>query len=180
MAQDLRCFSSGQQGESTRFDLVHLIRTAVHWVTKGERGEIETTLDLPDTLRIQGHPGQIHQVLMNLVQNALDAMRDAAQPPRLSISAGQDATTVWLSVRDNVPGIDEQDLSRIFDPFFTTKPVGQGTGLGLSISYGIVADHGGSLTAENHPDGGAEFRLELPLSLGPRSGKVPNVRFSNT
>lgn len=179
LVQDLRCFSSGQQGESTRFDLVHLIRTAVHWVTKGERREIETTLDLPATLTVQGHPGQIHQVLMNLVQNALDAMRDNTQPPRLSISAGQGETTAWLSVRDNGPGIDEQDLSRIFDPFFTTKPVGQGTGLGLSISYGIVADHQGTLTAESHPDGGAEFRLELPLSLEPISGKVPNERFSN-
>jgi two-component system sensor histidine kinase HupT/HoxJ len=107
---------------------------------------------------------------MNLVQNALDAMRDRAQPPRLLISAGQDATTAWLSVRDNGPGIDAQDLGRIFDPFFTTKPIGQGTGLGLSISYGIIADHRGSLTAENHPDGGAEFRLELPLRLEPETG----------
>ncbi len=172
LVQDLRCFSSAQQGEATRFDLVHLIRTAVHWVTKGERREIETRLDLPEMLTLRGHPGQIHQVLMNLVQNALDAMRDGARPPRLLISAGQDATTAWLNVRDNGPGIDDQDLSRIFDPFFTTKPVGQGTGLGLSISYGIVADHRGSLSAANHPEGGAEFRLELPLDpvLTPGTG----------
>jgi two-component system, NtrC family, sensor histidine kinase HupT/HoxJ len=164
LVQDLRCFSSGQQGESTRFDLAHLIGTAVHWVTKGGRRDLETTLDLPDRLMVEGHPGQIHQVLMNLVQNALDAMQATEGPPRLQVGAGRNAGVAWLAIRDNGPGIAKDDLSRIFDPFFTTKPVGQGTGLGLSISYGIVADHGGSLTAENHTEGGAEFRLELPLS----------------
>ena len=165
LVQDLRGFSSGQQGESTRFDLVHLIRTAAHWVTKGERRELEMSFDLPDQLMVTGHPGQIHQVVMNLVQNAIDAMQGIAAPPRLRISAGQESGIAWLSVCDNGPGIAEENLNRIFDPFFTTKPVGQGTGLGLSISYGIVADHGGSLTAENHPEGGAEFRLVLPLSM---------------
>ncbi|QVL50389.1 MAG: hypothetical protein KFB96_08140 [Thiocapsa sp.] len=88
-----------------------------------ERREIETTLDLPNTLTVQGHPGQIHQVLMNLVQNALDAMHDSTQPPRLSIRAGQDedATTAWLSVRDNGPGIDAQDLNRV-SPRSRTSP----------------------------------------------------------
>jgi two-component system sensor histidine kinase HupT/HoxJ len=68
-----------------------------------------------------------------------------------------------VSLRDNGPGIANEHLSRIFDPFFTTKPVGKGTGLGLSISYGIVEQHGGRLTARNHPEGGAEFVLELPV-----------------
>jgi two-component system sensor histidine kinase HupT/HoxJ len=61
------------------------------------------------------------------------------------------------------PGIAPEGLSSIFEPFFTTKPVGKGTGLGLSISYGIVERHGGTLTAHNHPQGGAEFVLRLPL-----------------
>lgn len=69
---------------------------------------------------------------------------------------------VQLHLRDNGPGIAPEHLSRIFDPFFTTKPVGKGTGLGLSISYGIVEQHDGTLIVSNHPDGGAEFVLELP------------------
>ena len=67
-----------------------------------------------------------------------------------------------VSLHDNGPGIAPDAMSSIFEPFFTTKPVGKGTGLGLSISYGIVERHGGTLTAHNHPLGGAEFVLRLP------------------
>lgn len=69
-----------------------------------------------------------------------------------------------LCLRDNGPGIAEEDLSRVFDLFFTTKPVGKGTGLGLSVSYDIVEQHGGTLAVRNHAEGGAEFVLELPLA----------------
>jgi two-component system sensor histidine kinase HupT/HoxJ len=112
-------------------------------------------------LPFRGHPGQLHQVVMNLVQNAIDATAHEPEA-RITVRGGVAGATVWLTVRDNGPGIAEADLVRVFDPFFTTKPVGQGTGLGLSISYGIVADHGGTLTVRNHPDGGAEFRIEFP------------------
>jgi two-component system sensor histidine kinase HupT/HoxJ len=70
---------------------------------------------------------------------------------------------VHLRFADNGPGISQEHLSRIFDPFFTTKSVGKGTGLGLSISYGIVEQHGGALSVENLPQGGACFMLSLPL-----------------
>ena len=165
IVQDLRRFSSGQQGEHAAFDLGHVLATAVHWVTKGARRELSTELELPERLECVGHAGQLHQVVMNLVQNAIDATAGCAVP-RVSVRAGQAADRVWFSVRDNGPGIAADDLLRVFDPFFTTKPVGQGTGLGLSISYGIVAEHGGTLTVRNHPDGGAEFRVELPAGGG--------------
>ena len=164
VVQDLRCFSSGQQGERSPFDLVHVVRTAVHWVTKGRQPAPRVSLELPERLAIRGHAGQIHQVVMNLVQNALDALTGIAEPEiRLGLEAlTEGAGGVRLRVEDNGPGIPESDLLRIFDPFFTTKPVGQGTGLGLSISYGIVTDHGGSLHAENRPEGGARLTLVLP------------------
>jgi two-component system, NtrC family, sensor histidine kinase HupT/HoxJ len=82
----------------------------------------------------------------------------------LRIETTAEGANVQLRLRDNGPGIAPEHLSHIFDPFFTTKPVGKGTGLGLSISYGIVEQHGGTLRAHNHPEGGAEFVLELPLS----------------
>jgi len=104
-------------------------------------------------------------VLMNLLQNACDAAASrAGERPVLWIDTEQDGSRVRLRLRDNGPGIPPEHLTRIFDPFFTTKPVGKGTGLGLSISYGIVEQHGGTLSARNHPDGGAEFTLELPLT----------------
>jgi len=162
LVQDLRRFSSGQQGERTRFDLVHVAETATHWVTKEARRDLTVDRRMPDRLEVKGHPGQLHQVIMNLVQNAVDAVREA-DDPRIELRGGSDGTNAWISVRDTGPGIPGEHLLRVFDPFFTTKSVGQGTGIGLSISYGIVADHGGELSAGNHPAGGALFRLLLPL-----------------
>lgn len=163
IVRDLRRFSSGQTEKPTQFDLVHVVETAVRWVMKGSRMDVEILYhpDLPDSIIVEGITGQIQQVIMNLVQNALDAMRQTAQP-RLYITLKQTATEAVLILRDTGTGIAPENLLRVFDPFFTTKPIGQGTGLGLSISYGIISDHGGKLLVRNHPNGGAEFRIRLP------------------
>ena len=83
--------------------------------------------------------------------------------PVLRITARQEPGWVSIALHDNGPGIAPEVLSHVFEPSFTTKPVGKGTGLGLSISYGIVERHGGQLSAHNHPQGGAEFVLRLPV-----------------
>ncbi len=89
-------------------------------------------------------------------------MEDQAEPKLwISLGLGRDSG-IWIKVRDNGPGIPETRLSEVFDPFFTTKPVGKGTGLGLYISYGLAQEMGGDLRVINHPEGGAEFTLELP------------------
>ncbi|MHB1530925.1 sensor histidine kinase [Acidithiobacillus sp.] len=168
IVQGLRQFSSGQQGEHALFDVEPVLRRAVHWVSNGGPEALEVDYDLPVPLRVFGHAGQIQQVLMNLVQNALDAMADMDHP-HLEIRGGEEGGRVWLEVRDFGPGVAEADLMQIFDPFFTTKPVGSGTGLGLAISYGIVNEHGGRLEARNHSQGGAVFRVEL-LSVRPGDG----------
>jgi two-component system NtrC family sensor kinase len=106
---------------------------------------------------------QIQQVLLNLVQNAHQAMAAAHGRGVLTVRVRPMANAVHVEVLDDGPGVPPENLSRLFDPFFTTKPPGQGSGLGLSVSWGIVAEHGGRLWAENRPEGGAAFRLELPL-----------------
>lgn len=166
IVRDLRSFSSGQTDKMVRFDLLHTLETSVRWVVKGSRLDVEIVYGkLPETLLVEGIPGQIQQVIINLVQNALDAMQQTTRP-RLSIAIAQMAEAVELSIRDNGPGIAAQNLVRVFDPFFTTKPIGQGTGLGLSISYGIAANHGGKLLVRNGTEGGAEFTLRLPKKGG--------------
>ena len=121
----------------------------------------------PKLLWVREHEPEIYakvrQVLINLIQNALDAM-DCKASSKLSISIHDAGPVVRISVRDNGPGISEQDLVKVFDPFFTTKPVGSGTGLGLYISYGLATEQcKGDLSVRNYPQGGAEFTLSLPL-----------------
>ncbi len=161
IVQDLRRYSGGQQEESSRFDLPNAIRKGVQWVTKAVRTKADIQYQMPASLEIKAPRGQVHQILVNLVHNALDAMADQAQP-RLELICEPLNDVVVVRVVDHGPGIRPQDLARVFDPFFTSKPVGQGTGLGLYISYGLARDLGGDLAVENHPLGGAMFTLTLP------------------
>ncbi|SEG31487.1 ATP-binding protein [Marinobacterium lutimaris] len=163
IVNDLRQFSSTQSSEKAPFDLIHVVRSALHWITKESKVAIHVDLELPDKLEVVGHSGQIHQVVVNLIQNAADAVADQPKPA-LKIEAGSDQGLAWLSVADNGQGIAPENLPRLFDPFFTTKPTGQGTGLGLSISYGIVNEHGGTLKIINGAEGGAVAQLTLPAS----------------
>ncbi|MEW6513403.1 MAG: ATP-binding protein [Pseudomonadota bacterium] len=159
----LKRFSAYGDRKRERFDLVAVINRAVRWVGKGGGSALDIHLELPASLQIEGTSGQIQQVLMNLVQNATDALAGQAER-RLEIACRAEAGHAIVEFHDNGPGIQPEHLSRLFDPFFTTKPVGQGTGLGLAISYGIIEQHGGKLTAENHRRGGALFRITLPIT----------------
>ena len=160
----LKRFSATDRDERRAFDLVEVIERAVQWVSKATANQFEVRLNLPPALEVLGSPGQVQQVVMNLVQNAADAT-EGARERRLEISSGcgEEGRAV-IEFRDSGPGIPAANLDKLFDPFFTTKPVGRGTGLGLAISYGIVERHGGKLTADNHPKGGALFTLQLPLA----------------
>ncbi|MGY0195162.1 sensor histidine kinase [Leptothrix sp. BB-4] len=172
IVQGLRRFSAMDREERQAVDLHAVIERALHWVAKASPSHLRVHRDLGPQVTVSGSAGRLQQVLMNLVQNALDAATathpDAADPPELWISSRIDPSTrqVEIRLRDNGPGIPDEHLPRVFDPFFTTKPVGQGTGLGLSISYAIVEQHGGDLRAENAPEGGAVFVLRLPVGAG--------------
>ncbi|WP_415895853.1 ATP-binding protein [Neptuniibacter sp. PT34_22] len=161
IVNDLKQFSSTQESEKTVFDLTHVIRTALHWIIKESKQPVEVVDRIPSELKAVGHSGQIHQVVVNLVQNAVDAMQGCEQQC-LTLEAKSFNDRIEFKVSDTGPGVCEADLSRLFDPFFTTKPVGQGTGLGLSISYGIVSEHGGELRILNRDEGGAMVILVLP------------------
>ena len=157
----LKRFSAVDREERVPVDLNAVIERAIHWVRKGTAPVFAVDFRPQAGLDVSGSPGQLLQVMMNLVQNAYDAAagRDA---PRLDIAARVDGQALEIRFHDNGPGIAPEHLPRMFEPFFTTKPVGKGTGLGLSISYGIVERHGGTLTAANHPAGGAELTVRLP------------------
>ncbi len=118
---------------------------------------------------VHGDRGQLQQALLNLLLNAVQASPAGAT---VTVTAARERDRdgrTWLAVRvrDRGPGLPPEAEGRLFEPFFTTKPVGEGTGLGLAIAHGIVARHAGSLAVENHPGGGAEARLVLPLEPAP-------------
>ena len=114
---------------------------------------------------VYGNVGQLKQVFMNIMLNAVDAMHgEGTLTIRTSLS--QDVREVIISFTDTGVGIPKEILPRIFDPFFTTKEVGKGTGLGLSVSYGIVKEHGGRIEVESEVGKGSTFRVILPAAEG--------------
>lgn len=163
----LKRFSAMDPEERTPVNLVEVIDRAIHWVQKGRAAPVQVRWQPTQACTVLGSAGQLQQVMMNLLQNAFDALAQVPEPRvwvEMGCTGDADKPTVRVTVRDNGPGIPTEHLLRIFDPFFTTKPVGKGTGLGLSISYGIVEQHGGHLSARNAEGGGAAFILELPAA----------------
>jgi PAS domain S-box-containing protein len=149
---------------------VHLnqvVREAVELLAYPLRVDsVEVCFELAEELSVlRADAHQLHQVVVNLVANAHQAMRETPLPRRLTIATGVTAggSRLWLEVRDTGPGIAPEVCARIFEPFFTTKPPGVGTGLGLSLCQGIVAAHGGAISVVPREESGAVFRVELPV-----------------
>ena len=164
IVQELRRFSSNQQEQPEEFNVVRLIRTAADWVIKAQRVKPELRLDLPDRLDMTGRKGQMHQIIVNLVQNAADVL-DGRPDGEIVISGERQGDDIVIRVADNGTGITDAHRDKIFEPFFTTKPIGSGTGLGLYVSYNMAAKQGGHLSFENRPEGGAEFILRVPVDV---------------
>jgi two-component system NtrC family sensor kinase len=108
-------------------------------------------------------PHQIEQVFLNIINNAVDAILETGRTGTLKIRVVSQGGHVSTQFTDDGAGI--KDPKRIFDPFYTTKSIGKGTGLGLSICYGIVKEHGGDITANNAPEGGATIEVRLPAAV---------------
>ncbi|MDZ8035665.1 ATP-binding protein [Nostoc sp. DedSLP04] len=144
---------------------------------KPEQPEIEVIKDYGTVPLVECYAGQLNQVFMNILVNAIDALEEnntkltyqeiKENPSQIKIRTSV-VNSTWLEVAiaDNGVGISQEFLQRIFDPFFTTKPVGKGTGMGMSISYQIITEkHGGKLECFSTPEKGTEFIIQIPLRL---------------
>jgi signal transduction histidine kinase len=139
------------------------MRLATIRLAKNTQLVVDVPADLP---QVRVNRRKLTQVLLNLLVNACDALEEgkvAAPAVRLAAWREAAAAVVVLVVEDNGPGFGAKVLERLFEPFFTTKPLGQGTGLGLSLSREYVESFGGTLTAENRPEGGARFAIRLSV-----------------
>jgi signal transduction histidine kinase len=149
--------------DSTLLILQHRLKS------QSARPKITVVKEYSEIPKIQCFAGQLNQVFMNILANAIDALEEAFQngfcpDPIIRISSAQVNENVVIQIVDNGIGIPEAIQSHIFDPFFTTKPVGKGTGMGLSISYQIITEkHGGYLRCISSPGQGTEFVIAIPI-----------------
>jgi signal transduction histidine kinase/CheY-like chemotaxis protein len=158
-----------RHAEPKPVEINKIIETAVELLAYQLRSaNIRVELDLAEDLPMaMADADQIHQVLMNLIINARQALLTTAKPGLIRIETHLDSCTrqIEISVTDNGPGVPPELRKRIFDPFFTTKPTGEGTGIGLSLCSSIMRAHGGCIDASDAPGGGAMFTILLPLGI---------------
>jgi two-component system cell cycle sensor histidine kinase/response regulator CckA len=176
LTQQLLAYSRRQLLQPKVIDINYLVSNMELMLRRliGEDIQLDTRMD-PELMPVKADPGQIEQVIMNLVVNSRDAMpqggsisietRNVSLDHRYCIEYPEitPGSYVLLSVRDTGCGMDEETIGRIFDPFFTTKEVGKGTGLGLSMVFGIVKQSGGHITVQSEPNRGTTFNVYLPV-----------------
>ena len=155
-------FSRQSLPRESKADLNAIIREWLDFIeSRCVKNGVDVIAELhPELEPFSADPGQLSQILINLVINAIDAMPDGG---RLTLHTGIKAGAILLKVGDTGSGIPEADLDKIFLPFFTTKDVDQGTGLGLSVVYGIVKEHGGTIAVKSTPGKGTVFEIVFPV-----------------
>ncbi len=157
----LKTFGRKTDNTTSWVKLDEAINNAIELITlRCKQEQVELQVEDSGGLLVKADLVRLEQVLINLLTNALDAMQESTIK-QLKLSCVQMTKQVCVKVADSGTGIDTQHLEQLFDPFFTTKSTGAGLGLGLSISYSIIDAMGGSLSAHNRPQGGAEFCLRL-------------------
>lgn len=162
---NLLTFARWKMPEKTYEDINNIIKECAElrgYQLKLDNISVELNLDhgLPSTMLDES---QIHQVFVNLINNASDAIKAKDGGGWIRIGSEHRDGKIIVTFADSGAGMSEEVINRIFDPFFTTKGVGKGTGLGLSISYGIINEHGGSIYASSTPGAGTTFVVELPV-----------------
>jgi signal transduction histidine kinase len=165
IVRDIRDYSHTREGGDDTFeeaDLSVLVDGALRIARADAPAGVDFACALAPGATTPCIPGQIKQVFVNLIVNAIHAVGTSG---RIELTLSEDETDVRVRVSDDGPGIPEGVRARLFDPFFTTKGVGEGTGLGLSVSYEIVRRHGGSIEVQSSEGRGATFEVRLPRSL---------------
>jgi len=162
LVTSLLSFARQVPAEKVLLDLNQVLASAVQLRLLDLRDKHVRMELAPETLLpgVRGDPNQLLQVFFHIINNAVDALEEVGGGT-LAIRTLRERGRAVIEFSDTGPGVREPE--RVFDPFYTTKPVGKGTGLGLSICYGIVREHGGEISCFNRPEGGATFRVELPV-----------------
>jgi C4-dicarboxylate-specific signal transduction histidine kinase len=165
IVSDLRTFSHPDAGQRDEVEVAEVVAAALRFVSNEWKNlvQIDTTIAPEQTIWV--NKNKFIHVLVNLLQNSLDAMKEKSfdgEKPAIQITGRVENGRSVLSIRDNGPGIDAKHLDKVFDPFYTTKEVGAGMGLGLSICHRIVQEYDGKISVSTEPGRFCEITLEFP------------------
>lgn len=166
IVSDLRSFSHPDGGSATAENLAEVVQNAARLMSNQLiDAQVDFDAEVPEHCLVVGDRNQIIQILINLIQNAIDASK-SIENPKITVHTSEANGRVYLHVRDNGCGIPPENLPKVFDPFFTTKQVGEGMGMGLSVSFRLINQMGGGIDVSSEVGQGTEFTLWLP-SISP-------------
>ncbi|MEQ6165706.1 ATP-binding protein [Ekhidna sp. MALMAid0563] len=166
IVKGLRVFSRLDEEEAKNANVNENIDATLTLLRNKTKGKIEITKHYDESMHdIECYPGQLNQVFMNILNNAVQAMPDEKKDAEITIYTEEADNEVYVRIKDNGIGIPDEIKNRIWEPFFTTKEVGVGTGLGMSITYGIVEKHGGKIDLTSEVGKGTEFVITLPKKI---------------
>jgi len=163
----LRLYARMDKEDKCFYDINQVVETALLLVKPQINAQIAIEVNLGNLPELMIFPGKLSQVIVNILSNAIDAIKNADtsnEKPKIGIQTKIIKNTVFIEISDTGTGIPNEILTKLFDPFFTTKPVGKGTGLGMSISQSIVESHKGKIYATNNLEKGATFTIEIPAN----------------
>lgn len=161
LVDDLRNFSRLDEAEFKPADIHEGLNSTLKLLRKETADRITVHRKYGDVPAIQCMPGQLNQVFMNILLNAVQAIEGHGD---IRIRTESDDNYVNIRIQDNGSGMTDENKQQMFNPFYTTKPVGQGTGLGLSISFSIIRAHRGELLVDSTPGKGTTMTIRLPIA----------------
>ncbi|HTD66959.1 MAG TPA: ATP-binding protein [Candidatus Limnocylindria bacterium] len=162
---DLRSFTHPDANQQEIVKVAEVITGSLRFLSNEWRDKVQIDQAVPPDLLCRANKNKLTQVFVNLIQNALDALRnkpEGTEPPLIRIVGRRENGKVIIFVRDNGEGVETQNMSKIFDPFFTTRDIGKGMGMGLSICYRIIQEHHGSISVTSERGRYCQFTIELP------------------
>ncbi len=163
--QDLKSFSRMEEVAITDVNLAHEIDMTLNILHNKLKNKTEIHKEIPEDLpTIEAFGGQLNQVFMNILDNAVGAIKEKGDI-WIRIKPNKNDNKMVIEIEDNGSGMDEETARKVFNPFFTTKPVGQGTGLGMSITYKIIKNHQGDITVASKLGEGTKFTITLPMNI---------------
>lgn len=162
IVRNLKDYSRTDKDERVLLSINDCIDDSISLVANEVKYKCIVKKNYSDVPQIYACSGQLHQVLINILLNSVQAIETRGE---IEIQTSADTENVYIDIVDNGPGFSEENIMKLFDPFFTTKGVNEGTGLGLYISHGLVQKHRGKIMAANEPGGGARITISLPIDM---------------